>query len=106
MKRLCKIGYVYTEETSPGVWTEQTVEKNACADITEDYRKLSNPNKSNYDVDINLRFSILSTAFASLHYLDIRYVEFDGRKLLVTSATPAYPRINLTVGGLYNGNAS
>lgn len=56
----------------------------------------------NDDKDINTEISIVSDPFACDHFTDIIYVEFMGVKWDVTSVSVQYPRLILSVGGIYN----
>ena len=54
------------------------------------------------DIQINTRIEIVADPFAYANFAHIRYVEIWGQKWKVTGADPSnYPRIALTVGGLY-----
>ncbi len=98
-----KVGYVTQVETAPGVWTNQVIEKPYRGDSLRTQRKLISNENLNGDITISTEISIVADpyAYANSHY--IRYVEFMGAKWDVTSVEPQYPRLILSVGGVYNG---
>lgn len=57
----------------------------------------------NDDKDINTEISIVSDPFARDHFMDIIYIEFMGEKWDVSTVTVQYPRLILSIGGIYNG---
>lgn len=98
------IGYVQTVETSPGIWTDEVTERNAYGEeIKPNSTWVSNPDSTNDNLKINKKISIVADPYALSHYSSIKYVEFMGVKWKVTNVEPNYPRLILTLGGLYNG---
>lgn len=97
-----KIGYAETINTSPGVWKERIVEKKYCIDILKNTRNLQNTSQVNSDVNISNKFSILSYPYAVQNFHMMRYVEWMGCKWKIESVEVAFPRLILSVGGLYN----
>ena len=98
------IGYAETVETSPGVWTDEIIERLASGDeIRPNSTWTSNPDSTNDDLKINKKISIVADPYALSHYSSIKYVEFMGAKWKVTNVEPNRPRLILTLGGLYNG---
>ena len=49
-------------------------------------------------------FSIIADSFAKDNFHLMRYIEFEGTKWKITNVEGRYPRLNLTVGGIYNEN--
>lgn len=99
-----KIGYVITKETKPGVWTEDVTEKTYRGDVLRNTFMFQNqPNSTNDNLNINRQISIVADQFINDNLGFIRYAEYMGSKWKVTSAEPQYPRIILTLGGVYNG---
>lgn len=105
MKFHGKVGFIRTEETVPGVWEEQVTEGEYYGDVTRASKRFSSSDKVNVDLDISNEISIVADAFAAQNFQWIRYVEWQGVKWTVPSVTldPDRPRLNLTVGGVYNG---
>lgn len=97
------IGYAISKETAPGVWTEDIVERQYFGDIYRNTRKLQSGNQVNDSIDISNEISILSDPFANENFHSMRYITYMGAKWKVSSVEVRYPRLILTVGGLYNG---
>ena len=97
------IGYAISKETAPGVWVEDIVEHEYSGDVYRNTRKLQSGNQVNDSIDISNEISILSDPFANENFDSMRYVTYMGAKWKVSSVEVRYPRLILTVGGLYNG---
>ena len=97
------IGYAISKETTPGVWVEDIVERQYFGDVYRNTRKLQSGNQVNDSIDISNEISILSDPFANENFHSMRYVTYMGAKWKVSSVEVRYPRLILTVGGLYNG---
>lgn len=98
------VGYVTTVETSPGVYTERVVIRTYRGDLLRNRRRLDNSSKVNSDIDISNEVSIVADPYAQNHFFEIRWVEFQNSKWTVSDVTVDYPRLTLTLGGLYNGS--
>lgn len=100
-----KIGFVETKEsdTSPGVWEEVIVERNFYGELTKNSRRWEGTSVMNEDLNISNEISILSNSYIMQNAGKIRYVVMLGSKWKVTNITIEYPRLTLTIGGLYNG---
>ena len=96
------IGYAVTEETKPGVWVEQIKERQYFGEVTRLSRSLQTSGNVNDNVVINHNISIIADPFAYQNFHAIRYVEYLGAKWKVTSVEVNYPRLTLSVGGVYN----
>ena len=97
------IGYAISKETAPGVWVEDIVEHKYSGDVYRNTRKLQSGNQVNDSIDISNEISILADPFANENFHSMRYVTYMGAKWKVSSVEVRYPRLILTVGGLYNG---
>ena len=100
-----KIGYVETVETSPGVWSEVVTERTYYGDIERNTIRRNAPSDStNDDLTVNSQLSIIADPFAYQKFGYIAYAEFMGTMVKVTSVDPTrFPRLILTLGGVYNG---
>lgn len=104
MPKFCgNIGYAISKETTPGVWIEDIVERQYFGDVYRNTRRLQSGNQVNDSIDISNEISILSDPFANENFHSMRYVTYMGAKWKVSSVEVRYPRLILTVGGLYNG---
>ena len=97
------IGYAETVETKPGVHKEQIIEKQYFGDLLRISRQLQSTDKVNDDVKVAHEISIVADPYANQHFHAMRYVEFSGAKWKITNVQVQYPRLILSVGGLYNG---
>ena len=97
------IGYAVTEETEPGIYEERIIEKEHFGDVVRNTRRLSNAAKVNDDIAISNQISIIADPFANNNFHSMRYVSFMGSKWKVTEVEVQYPRLILTLGGVYNG---
>ena len=96
-----KIGYADAVETSPGVWEEQITVREYYGDLTRNTRRLQTADKVNDDININNELRIVSDPYAMDHFHSMRYAEFMGAKWKITNVEVQYPRLILTLGGLY-----
>ena len=98
------IGYVTTEEVEPGVWIENSiVEREYYGDLKHNSRRYSLSSNVNGDVSISNQISILSDSYANDHIDDMRYITYLGKKWTITDIEVEYPRLTLSIGGIYNG---
>lgn len=98
-----KIGYAETVETNPGVWKEQIVIRDYYGDLTRNTRRLQSADKVNDDLNISNELSIVSDPYAIDNFHSMRYAEFMGVKWKINNVEVSYPRLILTLGGVYNG---
>ena len=97
------IGYAVTSETKPGVYEEQIIEREYFGDVNRNIRKLENSEHLNDDINVSNEISIVSDPFANENFYSMRYAEFMGTKWKIASVEVKYPRLILTLGGVYNG---
>ena len=98
-----KIGYAETVETSPGVWKEKINFRDYYGDLTRNTRRLQSADKVNDDLNISNELSIVSDPYAINNFHSMRYAEFMGAKWKINTVEVSYPRLILTLGGVYNG---
>lgn len=104
MAKFCGIiGYVITKETEPGIYVEEIVENQYYGNVVKNTRRLQEGAKVNDDITISNQISIIADPFANNNFHAMRYVVFMGAKWKVTSVEVQYPRLILSIGGLYNG---
>lgn len=97
------IGYGETVETEPGVWEEKITEREYAGDLQRDTLRLQSANQVHDNINIASEISIVSDPFADEHFHQMRYVEYMGAKWKIITVEPKYPRLILSVGGVYNG---
>lgn len=97
-----KIGYAVTANTSPGVWEEEITEREYFGELLRNTSRYQSSDKLNDDLNISNEISIVADPFAYQNFHTMRYVDFMGAKWKITNVEVQYPRLILTVGGLYN----
>lgn len=98
-----KIGYAETVENEPGSWVEQITERAYYGDVISSRWMRQSSDKVNGDINLSNRISVLADPFAIKKYSSMVYVEYAGSKWKISDVEVAYPRLILTVGGVYNG---
>ncbi len=99
------IGYGKSEETVPGVWEDTITERFYFGELNRSTRRLQTSEHLNDDIDISNEISIVADPFAYENFHAMRYVSFMGSKWKITSVEVQYPRLILTIGGVYNEQA-
>ena len=97
------IGFAEMAQTTPGVWEEKIIERNYFGDIIRNTRRLQSSDQLNDDVNISNEISIVADPYAYNSIYAMRYVSFMGAKWKVSNVEVQYPRLILTLGGVYNG---
>lgn len=98
-----KIGFADQVETRPGIWIDGIVERDYFGDLIRNTRRLQSSDQLNDDITISNEISIVADPYANQNFHTIRYATFMGTKWKVTSVDVQYPRLVLTLGGVYNG---
>lgn len=99
-----KIGFFKTEETNPGIWEEKIIEKPYFGDITRNISRTQQDDNINTNITVNNTISIVADPYANNNFQYMEYVILNGVKWRITSAEVEYPRIILSIGGLFNKN--
>lgn len=99
------IGYIKSVEDKPGVWKDQITEREYSGDLTRNTRQLQTADKLNDNVNVANEISIVADPFAYQNFHSMRYVEFMGAKWKISKVEVLYPRLILTIGGVYNGKS-
>lgn len=102
-----KIGYEETSETTPGVWTSGTTEKEYIGDIyklSSRWQERENSSEDvNDDINISNRISIIADPYAFKNFSKMRYIEFMGTFWKIESVEVNFPRLTISLGGVWNG---
>lgn len=99
-----KVGYSETVETAPGVWTPQDTVREYYGDIKRNSTRWNvNSESTNDDLTVNVQISIVADPFAIDKFYSMKWIECMGTKWKVTNVEPQFPRLLLTLGGVYNG---
>lgn len=101
-----KIGFAEQKETSPGVWTEVIKERSYKGDLLlTSFRNQSGDQVLDH-LTITNRISIVADLHANQNLPMMRYATYKGSRWEITSVEGVYPRIILSLGGVYNGQAN
>ena len=97
------VGFNTTGETDPGVWEQQVTPRPYYGDVISNRWKRQSSSDVNDSINVSNSISIVADAFANENCSDMLYIEFMGTKWKITDIEPQYPRILITMGGVYNG---
>ena len=106
MKWSGTIGFADTSEDAPSVYVEHLTERRYYGDVVEFGRQMQGSGQINEDVTVGNQLSVLGDPFAQSNLYAMRYVTFLGQKWKVTGVKVQYPRLILTLGGLWNGTTA
>lgn len=96
------IGYVQSVEKRPGYWKEEIMERPYYGELVRNTRRLQTSDKVNDDINVANEISIVADPFANENIYSMKYVTFNGTKWKVANVEVQFPRLVLTLGGLYN----
>ena len=96
-----KVGYADQVETAPGVWEEQITERHYYGDVVRNIRKLESSGEVNDNINVSMEISIVADPYAIQNFHTMRYIEFMGNLWKIYNIEVSYPRLILTIGGLY-----
>jgi hypothetical protein len=96
------IGYATQVETAPGVWEDSIVERQYFGDLNRNMKQNQSSDTLNDNIIVSNEISILADPFANENFHLMRYVEFMGTKWIISSVEVQYPRLRLTIGGVYH----
>lgn len=98
------VGYGSPEEISPGVYEDKITERKYSGDVIRNSNRWSNSPDSTIDeLNISNQISILADPYAYENFHKMKYVEFMGTNWKITNIEVQYPRLILSIGGVYNG---
>ena len=102
-KMLITLGFIDTEETTPGAWEPEVTERNYYADLLRNNRRRDTTTNINDDLTISNELSILADPYVLNHFHSLEYVKMFNAVWKVSNIEVQYPRLTLTTGGVYNG---
>lgn len=106
MAKYCGIiGFSNTSnsEERPDVWTDTPVKKKYYGDIIKNYKRNEQGLGVNDNITINNQISILADPYARENFHNMLFAEFMGTFWKVSSVEVQYPRLIISLGGIYNG---
>ena len=99
------IGFAESIEVERGIWDERITERPYRGELLKNFYNLQNSNTGlSADINVSHSISIVADQYADQNFPSMRYVIFRGTKWKITNIEVQYPRLILTIGGLYNGN--
>ena len=100
-----EIGFSISQETVPGVWDEVVTERNYFGDVVKNY-KSADGNEIIEDFNISNQISIVADPFAYENFHHMKYIRWMGSEWTIKSIDVQYPRLILSIGGVYNGEVA
>lgn len=97
------IGFVANTEIEPGIFEDVVTERKYKGEILKNNQHLQVDTTTSGNFRITNHFSIVGDRYAFDHIGDIRYLVWRGTRWLVADVELAHPRLDITIGGLYNG---
>lgn len=97
------IGFAEQQKTAAGVFEEQIVEREYYGDVISAFYNTKNSSDTiNDELGINNRISVVANEYALKNFQFMKYVVYMGVKWKITNIEPQYPRLILSIGGVYN----
>lgn len=96
------VGFEESVETEQDVTEPVITWRSYFGDIVKFKKSFKSGEKVNEDITLNNTISIMSDSYAYNHLSNVRCVKWLGSIWKVTDVDAQYPRLNLTLGGLYN----
>lgn len=100
-----KIGYAKSVESTEyeGVWADTVEEKQHYGDIIKDFRRYQYDGQLNENLNISNKFSVVVNDYLNANMHQMKYVVYRGTRWDIISFELMYPRVILSIGGVYNG---
>lgn len=96
------IGFSGTSESEPGIWVNDDItERRYYGDVMSNRWRHQTSWKVIDDIEQTSTISIVADPYAYQHCSDILYATVMGIKWKIESVEPQYPRLLLTIGGVY-----
>lgn len=99
------LGYSGYDESRRFRSDEVITEREYFGDVLKFKRRWENSEHQNDTFNVDNKISIVADPFAYEHFHAVRYVKWMGVKWEVTNIEVQYPRLILTIGGVYNENS-
>ena len=96
-----RIGFAETCETDLDEWTEVMIEKPYPGDLLINNRSMPVGSEINNDISISNKISFVADPYARSNFHKIRYATFMGTRWRVQSVEVQYPRLIMSLGGVW-----
>ena len=97
-----KIGFAIPTEIRKGVWKDVITERDYYGDVIKNGRRLQITSQLNDNVNAVNTISIVADPYANENFYAMRYLTWIGNKWKISEIDVQYPRLILTLGGVYN----
>ncbi len=97
------IGFIESVEQRPGVFVDTPVEHTYRGDVITRSVRSQNGLSVNDNLSVSNQISILADPYVRNHFHAIKYVKWMGTAWEITNVSEQYPRLVLSLGGVYNG---
>lgn len=99
------IGFATQVEDPPdsGIWKDQLTKREYYGEILKNSRRLQTTDQVNDNINVDNKISIIADPYAYQNFHSMRYAEFMGARWKISNVEVEYPRLILTLGGVYNG---
>lgn len=98
------IGFAENREVKPGVWRDVIVEREYGGDVLDRLFENRSSQDVNDDLILNNKISVISDTYAFENFQFMKYVVYLGKKWKISSVSVQYPRLVLSMGGVYNAH--
>jgi len=97
-----KIGYVTRQETTPGVWTSEVIERQYYGGLVRHSRRWGSSDSVNDNITFSQDISIVADPYLYSNVHNMKYVIFQGIKWKITSFEIDRPRVKISMGEEYH----
>lgn len=103
MKFYGSVGFVEVSEKRAGVKSLVPTEHMYSGDVLKRSIRYQSAESVNDNIGVQQQISIVADPYARNHVGSMRYVKWMGTAWKITDISVQYPRLILTLGGVYNG---
>ena len=103
MKFYGSVGFIEVVEKRAGVRTTRPIERSYSGDVMKRSIRYQNADSVNDNIGVQQQISIVADPYARNHVGSMRYVKWMDTAWKITDISIQYPRLILTLGGVYNG---
>lgn len=97
-----RVGYFDTVETKPGLFEEGLLFKNYYGDVVRNTKRNASTDTINEKITVSNQISIVADPYAQTHFFNIKCIEWQGALWTVSDVEVQYPRLIISLGGLYH----
>lgn len=98
MKYSGRLGFVLTEQTSPGTWTPRTEIRQVTGDVVQRTIRENDTQSINPDVIFDQQISFLYDTFMTQNMFVLEWIEWAGKKWKISKIDIRPPRMIVTIG--------